>query len=220
MLKRKSDAADAPSLSPRTDPDKKCCSDKKDDDEKGEEKEKPSYPIPGLVYRPEFITAEEECGLLADIDAVRWCNYLRRRTQHYGYRYDYISRSAPERLGPLPDWCHFLVMRLLEMKLLSRTPNQLIVNEYLPGQGIAPHVDAPVFADGIVSISLGSPCVMVFSRDGHDNVDMALETRSVVVLHGEARKIWRHSIPARKVDVVQGVSVPRHRRVSLTFRCV
>ena len=39
-------------------------------------------------------------------------------------------------------------------------PDQVTVNEYLPGQGIAPHVDThSAFEDGIASLSLGSSCV-------------------------------------------------------------
>ena len=41
-----------------------------------------------------------------------------------------------------------------------------------------------------------------------------------LVLRGEARYHWRHSIPARKTDVIDGVRVARTRRVSVTFRCV
>lgn len=44
--------------------------------------------------------------------------------------------------------------------------NQLIINEYLPGQGINPHVDNPtLFSSPIVSVSLGSECVMEFDNE-------------------------------------------------------
>ena len=43
--------------------------------------------------------------------------------------------------------------------------DQLIVNDYAPGQGIPAHVDAPLFTDTIISISLGSSCVMEFSNE-------------------------------------------------------
>lgn len=39
--------------------------------------------------------------------------------------------------------------------------NQLIINEYNPGQGINPHIDNPIlFSSPIVSLSLGSDCIM------------------------------------------------------------
>jgi hypothetical protein len=39
-------------------------------------------------------------------------------------------------------------------------------------------------------------------------------------LAGEARYDWRHAIPGRKIDKVDGRAVVRGRRVSLTFRTV
>ena len=39
----------------------------------------------------------------------------------------------------------------------------MIVNEYEPGQGINPHIDnTNLFRDTIVSVSLGSPTIMIF----------------------------------------------------------
>jgi len=41
----------------------------------------------------------------------------------------------------------------------------MIANEYLPGQGISAHVDCvPCFSDRIASLSLLSPCEMVFQN--------------------------------------------------------
>jgi alkylated DNA repair dioxygenase AlkB len=49
--------------------------------------------------------------------------------------------------------------------LMPRVADQGIVNEYEPGQGIAPHVDCvPCFADTIASLTLGSSCLMEFTK--------------------------------------------------------
>lgn len=55
---------------------------------------------------------------------------------------------------------------------MDRDPflNQIIVNEYWPGEGISPHVDKLKFADGIVSVSLGSTCAMIFRKVGGTRV--------------------------------------------------
>jgi alkylated DNA repair dioxygenase AlkB len=46
---------------------------------------------------------------------------------------------------------------------MSRPPDQLIVNEYIPGQGIGDHVDhTKLFGQEVVSISLLSDVVMTF----------------------------------------------------------
>jgi alkylated DNA repair dioxygenase AlkB len=180
--------------------------------------------IPGLHYLPEFIGPAREQELLAVIDRQPWLTELRRRVQHYGYRYDYKGRKVtPEMyLGPLPDWARALAEELRLRGLMPRTADQLIVNEYEPGQGIAPHVDCvPCFADTIASLTLGSSCLMEFTHvKTRAKIPLFLAARSLVVLTGEARYDWRHAIPGRKSDQHEGRSVARGRRVSLTFRNV
>ena len=180
--------------------------------------------IPGLHYLPEFIGPAREQELLAVIDRQPWLTELRRRVQHYGYRYDYKGRKVtPEMyLGPLPDWAQALAEELRLRGLMPRAADQLIVNEYEPGQGIAPHVDCvPCFDDTIASLTLGSSCVMEFTHaKTREKVPLFLWPRSLVVLSGEARYAWRHAIPGRKKDTHEGRDVSRGRRVSLTFRNV
>ncbi len=170
--------------------------------------------VPGLTLARDVVSSEEAKLLLVAIDEMPWNTSLKRRTQHYGYTYDYTSREAAEVAAPIPDAVRFLVERLLSLGLLLSEPDQMIVNEYLPGQGIAAHVDSVhAFADGVASVSLGSPVTMEFARRGVKK-ETTLPTRSAIVLHGHARYGWTHAIPARKMDH----GVPRTRRVSLTFR--
>jgi hypothetical protein len=49
--------------------------------------------ISGLTYIPDFITPIQETKLLNIIDQQPWLTDLKRRVQHYGYKYDYKSRS-------------------------------------------------------------------------------------------------------------------------------
>jgi alkylated DNA repair dioxygenase AlkB len=126
------------------------------------------------------------------------------------------------RLGPLPDWLQQLAIRLFEDGIFQQVPDQVIVNEYLPGQGIAAHVDCePCFGPVIASLSLGAPVPMVFgNRRTREVVEVDLPPRSLLVLSGEGRYEWTHSILARKTDVIDGRTRDRVRRVSLTFRTV
>jgi alkylated DNA repair dioxygenase AlkB len=106
-------------------------------------------------------------------------------------------------------------------RITAEEPNQLIVNEYVPGQGIAPHVDSPAFGNEILSISLGSPCVMSFSGCvGAETCEILLEPGDLLRLRDEARYEWRHQIKPRKSDRWQGRTIKRARRLSLTFRKV
>jgi alkylated DNA repair dioxygenase AlkB len=172
--------------------------------------------IPGLQYLPDFITAAEEQALLEIIDRQQWLHDLKRRVQHYGYKYDYKARAvtADSYLGPLPDWLMPVVQKL------PFKPDQAIVNEYLPGQGISAYVDCvPCFSDTIASLSLGSGAVMQLAN-GQEKHELYLEPRSLIILSDPARYEWTHAIPARKSDMVDGFKIECGRRVSLTFRMV
>ena len=170
--------------------------------------------IPGLTYIPDFITQDEESALINNIDEQPWLNDLKRRVQHYGYKYDYKARAVTDDayLGTLPEWIDPVGQKI------PFQPDQVIVNEYMPGQGISAHIDCvPCFGDTVASLSLGSGAVMQFTN-GSERQELYLKPRSLVVLSGEVRYKWTHAIPARKSDVVDGFKIERGRRVSLTFR--
>lgn len=178
----------------------------------------------GAAYIATFISPTEEHELVALLDAGEWSTELKRRVQHFGYRYDYRARLVTEDayLGPLPHWLRALGERLVARGIFEEIPDQVIANEYLPGQGISAHVDCvPCFDDTIVSVSMLSSCEMVFRRrEGGERRSVLLEPGSAIVLQGEARYDWTHEIPARKTDTVGDRKIERDRRISLTFRKV
>jgi alkylated DNA repair dioxygenase AlkB len=180
--------------------------------------------IKGLRYVPGFISESVEQELLERIDSVAWLTELERRVQHYGYKYDYKSRriDSSMRLGELPDWMNSFCTMLVCAGIFEKRPDQVIVNEYKPGQGISAHIDCePCFDDTIASLTLNSGCVMDFTDLANTTkVPIYLEPRSLVVLQGDARYGWKHSIPKRIKDSYAGVILERGRRVSLTFRNV
>lgn len=191
-------------------------------------------PVPGLVYAPGFVTRDEEAALLATVQAQPWDTALARRVQHYGWRYNYKTRGVDPRtdhLGPLPPWLSALARRAAEAGLVPAAAKftQVIVNEYLPGQGIAAHIDQPAaFGDTIFAISLGSPVDMDFVQAGGSGmkkraVTLTLARRSVVCFRDEARYKWTHGIRARRSDPDPKDPKrrrPRGTRVSITFRSV
>jgi 2OG-Fe(II) oxygenase superfamily len=85
----------------------------------------------------------------------------------------------------------------------------------------------------ICVVNLGSPTVMTLSRisgiDSGDDIQdesfrigtkkhLFLPRRSALILSGEARYCWSHSIAQRKSDKVNGTLIQRSTRISLTFR--
>lgn len=186
--------------------------------------ETPQPTISALNYIPDFIDSATESALIKTIDAQPWITELKRRVQHYGWRYDYKARSVTNdlRIGALPDWLQTYAVRLQQAGLFAEMPDQVIINEYLPGQGISAHIDCvSCFADTIASLSLGSPCVMDFthSQTG-EKKSLLMEPRSLLVLSGDARYIWQHAIAGRKTDRFKGHIIQHTRRISLTFRRV
>ena len=180
--------------------------------------------VPGARYIPSFLAPEEQADFIRRIDENEsaWLTNLSRRVQHYGWRYDYQARAITSdmRIGPLPDWLQALAQRLYETGLFERPPEQVIVNEYEPGQGIAMHTDHPGFGSVVAMVSLGDDWVMDFSRPGNPpqaKSQVLLERGSALILTEDARKKWRHGIAKRKKE---RSGHQRKRRLSLTFRTV
>jgi alkylated DNA repair dioxygenase AlkB len=178
--------------------------------------------IEGLNYVAGFIDEPTQILLLDEIDRQPWLTDLQRRVQHYGYKYDYKARKIDKSmyLGCLPIWAQPLAARLRSDGYMAAIPDQLIINEYEPGQGISPHVDCiACFGSCVCSLTLGSGCIMKFTEvAGVGPESLWLERGSLLAISGAARYEWKHGIPARKSDRVNGDILRRERRVSLTFR--
>ncbi|NET71416.1 MAG: alpha-ketoglutarate-dependent dioxygenase AlkB [Sphaerospermopsis sp. SIO1G2] len=178
--------------------------------------------IQGLHYYPDFISVQIEQKLITTIDQQPWLPDLKRRVQHYGWRYDYKARTVTDDLyiGALPDWLRSIAKQMYEAGIFTVMPDQVIINEYQPGQGIAAHIDCqPCFGETIASLSLGSNCVMELSNHSK-KLPIMLEPLSLLTLTDDARYLWKHAIASRKSDQWNGVKIMRERRISLTFRTV
>lgn len=168
-----------------------------------------------MQYISEFINSEEEKFLINFINSQEFNTTLKRRTQQYGFEYNYANLySPPLPAKPIPKEFEFLLARIYNLNFLKKDFNQIIVNEYLPGQGIGPHTDhVKFFGDTIISLSLGSGCEMIF-KNKTDTKSIYLEPRSLIILQNEMRYNWTHEIPFRKTDN----KIKRDTRLSITFR--
>lgn len=175
-----------------------------------------------LLVIKKFLSAEAEAELLNAIDGGCWSTELGRRVQHFGYRYNYKARriSSVMKADPFPEWVRNLTEMIIATNITSQQFDQLIINEYFPGQGIAAHVDCiPCFDNEIVSLSLGSTCVMTFSNPRQKQTfDVLLEPGDLMLMRDKARYEWLHQISARKKDKWEGRLIERKRRVSVTLR--
>jgi alkylated DNA repair dioxygenase AlkB len=139
-----------------------------------------------------------EGSIVSFIDTLPWDTTLARRTQQYGFRYDFKRKTCTP-TTPIPP--------ALQLTLDGVVFTQLIVNEYVGNQSIASHTDAPCFGSTIAIISLGDPCYMHFTR-GKDKRGVLLSHNSLLVMSGSERYDWKHAIGGQNF----------RRRISLTYR--
>ena len=174
----------------------------------------------GAVLVPDFVTPAEEARILLRIGEAPWMTELRRRVQHYGYRYAYRGGGSRETAPAFPRWASVMAGQL-RPHFDGALPVQCIVNEYRPGQGIGMHADHRDFGPVVASLSLGADWPMRFRPRASrpyaagampgDEVAV-LPRRSVLVLAGDARHRWMHGID--RTDSARETAT----RVSATFR--
>ena len=175
----------------------------------------------GASIIADFITKEKETALIENIDKQPWQHDLRRRVQHYGYKYNYRSHNAAQATTPLPPWAISLASKLQSL-FNNKIPEQCIINEYLPGQGIGMHTDITGFGPIVASLSLLSAWPIHFRAPGTlssynrlsvpTDEQMILPQRSLLVLTGQARYKWMHGIDPNNTRGLPS------RRISTTFR--
>jgi DNA oxidative demethylase len=170
---------------------------------------------PGLTHAEDFISAEEEEALLANVATLEYKPFAfqgwfgKRETVSFGWRYDFND----SRMHEAPAIPEFLLPLRERAAALARLPTeqleQALVIRYDVGAGIGWHRDRPVF-DKVVGVSLLSPCVLRFRRrNGRSFRRFSLDAqpRSAYLLTGEIRREWEHSIAPMET-----------RRYSITFR--
>lgn len=173
----------------------------------------------GFLYRLEFITPEEEAGLVSDIRALplseaKYREYTaRRRTVSYGGQYDFSAG----RLEAAPDIPGFLFPLREKVARWVDVPAEkfvhALVTEYSPGTPLGWHRDVPDF-ELIAGVSLAGRARMRLrpyrpgeKQDRKDVINLELEPRSAYVMRDVARWGWQHCI-----------SETRELRYSITFR--
>ena len=185
---------------------------------------------PGLYVYQEFITPEEENRIIKQLDEeCQWDTRLSRRVQHFGFEFDYASRKAFSEyaLVPFPSETKGCLEKVKKIEPAAEYMNQLTVNEYLPGQGISAHIDThSCLGDVIISMSLLGDTVMRFIPASCKlylktrRFNLWLPRRSLLIMKKESRLAFKHAIPLRMTDLLDGNIVKRSRRVSLTFRSI
>ncbi|KAE9396218.1 hypothetical protein BT96DRAFT_996937 [Gymnopus androsaceus JB14] len=149
-----------------------------------------------VFYVPNFVTEDEE-------------NYL-------------IRKTFPPFVETYPDIINRLKSTGVFHASAHGAPNHIILNEYLPGQGIMPHQDGPAYHPVVATISLGSHTVFHYYRyttgtqgqvyvpepdvgearivDPTPVLSVLLEPRSVIITSRSMYTSHLHGIREQKAD--------------------
>ncbi|XP_055693427.1 alpha-ketoglutarate-dependent dioxygenase alkB homolog 6 [Lutzomyia longipalpis] len=201
-----------------------------------------------VIYIPNFITSDEEKYILSCVAAApkpKWTQLLNRRLINYG--------GVPHKNGmiaeEMPVWLQTFVEKINNLGVLEdKKANHVLVNEYLPGQGIMPHTDGPLFHPVISTISCGSHTILRLQKmaptsAGNESVEddsqavqeILVEPRSLLLIKDKAYHEHMHSIEELLEDRIDeavmnlslceksyspGTILARSRRISLTIRHV
>ena len=189
----------------------------------------------GFFYKENFLEKEDEKKLLELINGQNWDGTLKRRTQHYNFRYLYVNAKFQDEnylVEPITDWLYDLYSKCVVelnsqnagLEMLEKSKLQVLINEYEKNQGISAHIDdKKIFGDFIITVSLSSHCVMEFSLSNKKSNDkkicQLIHPRSLYMLSGPARNDYFHSIPAKENDYeLNGILIKPVKRISITFR--
>ena len=160
--------------------------------------------VPGLGFREDMISPEEERELIREIDQIDLPYFpfqgwtAKRRTRSFGWLYDFNSSDFGP-TDPIPPFLLPLISRAAAFAgAAAEDVVQASVIKYEPGAGIGWHKDR-FELDAVIGISLGSSATMRFRRrtkNGFDRASVFLPPRSIYLLDGDVRYEWEHSIAA------------------------
>ena len=189
----------------------------------------------GLFVIPDCLSEDSEKEIADCIYLNKWENLSHRRVQHYGYKFIYglNSVNSNEQIKEIPQifqnifrnqmfnkFADFCNKKSDSGEFPSDYFDQVTVNEYKPGSGIPPHIDSHApFEEMLVSVSLLSDIVMNLQNSQTlEEINFLLPAKSALVMTGQARYLWKHSIADRKIDKLPTGLFFRKTRLSLTFR--
>ncbi len=186
--------------------------------------------VSGLFIQNDIITPMIETEIINWLDTRVWSTALPRRTQHFGYQYNYTQTDLVPG-DPVDGWIAHLSAFLTNHGVMDSI-DQCIVNEYDRDQKIGKHIDGKrgsnpnIFGPRIVSISLNEDTNFIFcNTETKEKVELYAPRRSMLVMTGDSRYLWTHEIPKRLSVNVIGHGPKKnvkkaedYRRISLTFR--
>jgi alkylated DNA repair protein alkB family protein 6 len=164
-----------------------------------------------LLFIQDWVTEEDERKIIELIEnspSEAWRELRHRRLQMWGgfpeNKEDMVSL-------PLPKWLQTVVLTCDSFFPEDLLPNHVLINQYLPGTGILPHKDGPLYVPNVAILSLGSSSVMEFSvpalerredSDECEKVRVFLPRRSLIVFSEDLYTKMVHTITEEYEDEI------------------
>lgn len=178
-----------------------------------------AYDIPGLFYIKNYLTMSEIDTILNKIHSEIIFKPITtaptsRLVAHFGYNYSY-DRSGIKPADPIPtDLTNIVninkINNICGENIISNPFDQLIINEYKPGQQIAPHTDhVTQFGPIIACITVGKSVPIIFTLGSIKKI-INVESGSMYIMTKDSRYLWKHSLK----NTSDGT------RYSLTYRTI
>ncbi|RWS28185.1 hypothetical protein B4U80_05683 [Leptotrombidium deliense] len=188
-----------------------------------------SISVNGVFLAKGVINESEETEIVNQIDSPLspspWVgSQSGRRKQDYGPKVNFKKKLCKiGRFVGIPKYAHTLMKQFLsKFEVLKDFRAVELCNlEYVPerGSSIDPHLDDDwLWGERLVTLNLLSTTILTLTRvysennnDDDDDVEVAitLPARSLLVLYGEARFRWYHSV--KRKDITE-------RRLAMTWR--
>ncbi|XP_054855406.1 alpha-ketoglutarate-dependent dioxygenase alkB homolog 6 [Eublepharis macularius] len=176
---------------------------------------------PAAYYIPDFITEAEEGHLLQQVYGApkpKWIQLSRRRLQNWGG----LPHPKGMVLEKLPPWLQAYTDKVSSLGVFGgKLANHVLVNEYLPGEGIMPHEDGPLYFPTVTTINLGSHTLLDFyhpvsrgqqtedreeptpqSEEERHFLSLLLKPRSLLVLQEDMYIRYLHGIRSVTEDTI------------------
>ncbi|XP_012276991.1 alpha-ketoglutarate-dependent dioxygenase alkB homolog 6 [Orussus abietinus] len=167
---------------------------------------------PLALYIPDFISEIDETYIVKQINSApvpKWTQLSHRRLQNWGG----IPHAKGMIAEDMPSWLTKYIDKICDLNVFEQSvlPNHVLINEYLPGQGIMAHSDGPLFHPIVTTISCGSHTLLDFYKrldteeiDKTSKIEFSflLEPRSLLILQKDLYHNYLHSIAEKTSDTI------------------
>ena len=179
----------------------------------------------GLLYSPKFLPDDLHNKLekwLTSQPESFWVNVSPnpngRKVKQFGYTYDYNKKGNGDVTDSYPEIILEVVNLIKKCIPEKYILDACIINRYKPGEGITAHIDKiDSFDDYVCCLTMCSGADLEFSKDS-DTFTLHTVPNSLYIMTDESRYLWKHQMRGRLTDIVNGTTVKRGIRYSITFR--